>query len=183
MAKWVANARSPADPTDGRIYDGYVSSAYPSSYPLFRFGHGLSYTTYNYSRIAVTVLAHARDLAPFSGRGRAGYADAAATAVLAVNVSLCNTGARDGVEVVQVYSQDPRGAFATPIVPHWKRLVAYGRLPLAAGACGELALPVLADDLALYDDAMTLRIAAGVYIISAGGRSDQDFMQANVTLL
>ena len=35
-AKWVANARSPADPTDGRVYDPYVASQF-SSLPLFRF--------------------------------------------------------------------------------------------------------------------------------------------------
>ena len=183
VAKWVANSRSAADPTDGRVYDPYVSSTYASSLPLFRFGHGLSYTRFEYKSVAVNVLAHPRDLAPFSGRGRAGYAEALATPILAVNVTLCNAGARDGVEIVQVYSQDPRAAFALPIVPHWKRLVAYGRLPLAAGACGELALQVSADDLALYDDAMTLRVAAGRYLISAGGRSDQDTVQQNVTLV
>ena len=35
-AKWVSNKRSPADPTDGRVYDNYVATAY-SSFPLFRF--------------------------------------------------------------------------------------------------------------------------------------------------
>jgi hypothetical protein len=182
VAKWVANARGPPDATDGRVYDPYTSSSYASSQPLFRFGHGLSYTAYNYTAIAVAVLQHAAALAPFSGRGRAGYAQAAALAVLSVSVSVCNVGRADGVEVVQVYSQDPRGAFPTPIVPHWKRLVAYGRLPLAAGACGRIDLDVLADDLALYDDQMALRVVAGTYVISAGGRSDQDTLQANVTL-
>ena len=182
VAKWVANARSAPDPTDGRVYDPYVTSGYATSAPLFRFGHGLSYTAFNYTTIDVAVLAQPRALAAFSGRGRAGYAEAAALAVLSVAVGVCNVGLRDGVEVVQVYSQDPRGAFNTPIVPHWKRLVGYGRLPLAAGACGRLTVPVLADDLALYDDGMTLRVVAGTYVISAGGRSDQDTLQANVTL-
>lgn len=35
-AKWISNARSPPDPTDGRVYDNYVATAY-SSFPLFRF--------------------------------------------------------------------------------------------------------------------------------------------------
>jgi hypothetical protein len=35
-AKWVANQRSTPDPTDGRVYDPYVATAY-SSLPLFRF--------------------------------------------------------------------------------------------------------------------------------------------------
>jgi beta-glucosidase len=38
-AKWLSNKRSPPDPTDGRVYDSYVATAY-SSLPLFRFVSG-----------------------------------------------------------------------------------------------------------------------------------------------
>jgi hypothetical protein len=83
-----------------------------------------------------------------------------------------------------VYSQDPRGLETSQlaVVPFWKRLVAYGRVQLAAGTCGSLTLPITADDLALYDDSMTLRVLPGSYIISAGGRSDQDTLQQIVAL-
>ncbi len=93
------NARGPQDPTDGRVYDPYVSTAY-SSEPLFRLGHGLSYTTFGYVSLSVTVsnsTAHT-----LSGRGRAGYVDGVSTAVLTANVSVCNTGSVDGTEVIQV---------------------------------------------------------------------------------
>ena len=187
VAKWVANGRSAADPSDGREYDAYVATAFPST-PLFRFGHGLSYTAYSYSSILVAVAAHPRALpfgGTFSGHGGAGYRAALSAVVLTATVKLCNAGAVDGTEVVQLYAQGPLGmpaSFAVPVVPHWKRLVGYGRLALAAGQCGELALDVVADDLAVYDDAMRLRVVPGNYVVTAGGRSDLDTLRANVTL-
>jgi hypothetical protein len=101
--KWIMNARGPADPTDGRVYDPYVATGY-SSQPLFRLGHGLSYTTFGYTKLSVTVV---NGTAPIlSGRGRSGYLSGLKSAVLFANVSLCNTGSVDGTEVVQV-----RGTF------------------------------------------------------------------------
>ena len=119
----------------------------------------------------------------FSGRGGQGYKDAINTVFFTAHVNICNTGTVDGVEVVQVYSQDPRGMFSTPIVSYWKRLIGYGRIALSAGSCGTLDVNVVADDIALYDDIMTLRIVPGTYIITAGGRSDQDFLAQNVTVV
>jgi len=159
-------------------------------------GHGLSYTTFSYRSLAVTQLNASASTsgsvappavaigAPISGRGRAGYAAAFATAVLSANITLCNTGAVAGTEVVQVYSQDPRGLGTSrlAVVPFWKRLVGYGRIALAPGECGSLAVPVTADDLALYDDGMTLRVLPGTYVISAGGRSDTDTLQQTVEM-
>jgi hypothetical protein len=187
VGKWLANNRSAVDATDGRGYDPYVQSAYPQT-PLFRMGSGLSFTEFSYSGFSVNVLAHPRDLPRgglISGGGRAGYVAARATAVVSVNVTVCNSGGMAGSEVVQVYSQDARGpgTYATPIVPFWKRLVAFTRVgPLAPGACAAAAIPVLADDLALYDSDMDLRLLPGQYVISAGGASDTDVLQQVVTL-
>ena len=184
VAKWVANARGTPDATDGRVYDPYVGSTY-SSLPLFRFGHGLSYTSFTYTLLTIDGVGPISTLpggGTFSGRGKAGYIDAISVTVFTAHVTVCNSGLRDGTEIVQVYSQDPRGAFPTPIVPYWKRLVAYARIPVAAGACETQGIPILGDDLALYDDVMSLRIVPGVYGITVGGRSDRDQLRVNVTL-
>lgn len=100
------------------------------------------------------------------------------------SVTVCNTGSRDATEVVQVYSQDPVGDWGsdTLVVPFWKRLVGFGRVRVTAGACETAVIPVLADDLALYDDGMTLRIQPGQYTITAGGRSDTDFLNATLVM-
>ena len=112
-----------------------------------------------------------------------GIGAAICRAVAAPNVALLihTRRNRDGAEAVQVYSQD-LVYFPTPIVRYWKRLVGYAKVFLAAGACGDTVVTITADDLALYDDVMQLRVVPGTYVISAGGRSDQDFLQANVTL-
>ncbi len=83
-----------------------------------------------------------------------------------------------------MYSQDPAGDWGsdTLIVPFWKRLVGFARVLVAAGGCETVAVPVLADDLALYDDAMALRIQPGAYNITAGGRSDLDFLNAPLVM-
>lgn len=185
VAKWLSNNRSAADPTDGREYDPYIATAFPST-PLFRFGTGLSYTTFAYKSLSLSTPLPISSLpggGVFSGRGRAGYVDAVNTTIVTATVSVCNTGARAGTEVVQIYSQDPAASdFDTPLVPYWKRLVGFGRLPLSAGACDAIDVPILADDLALYDPQMNLRIIAGSYTISAGGRSDLDALQQTLTL-
>lgn len=185
VGKWIANNRSVPDPTDGREYDAYIATAFPST-PLFRFGAGLSYTTFEYRALELSAAPSIVSLpggGVFSGRGRAGYADAINTPIVTANVTLCNTGARPGAEVVQVYSQDPTASdFETPLVPYWKRLVGFGRIVLDAGACDSIAIPLLADNLALYDPAMTLRIIAGTYKITAGGRSDTDTLTAMLVM-
>ncbi len=150
-------------------------------------GHGLSYTTFSYTRLALSPpppIASLPGGGTFSGRGRQGYVDAISTAVTTASVTVCNTGSRDATEVVQVYSQDPVGDWGsdTLVVPFWKRLVGFGRVRVTAGACETAVIPVLADDLALYDDGMTLRIQPGQYTITAGGRSDTDFLNATLVM-
>ena len=150
-------------------------------------GHGLSYTSFTYSTLqlsAAPAIASLPGGGIFSGRGRQGYLDAINTAVVTAEVRVCNTGARDATEVVQLYSQDPPGDWGGDVVlvPHWKRLVGFTRVPIAAGACQTATIPLLADDLAVYSDAMVLRIQPGNYTISAGGRSDQDTAQATLIL-
>lgn len=185
VAKWLANNRSAADPTDGREYDPYIATAFPST-PLFRFGTGLSYTSFAYKTLSLSAPLPISSLpggGVFSGRGRAGYVDAINTAIVTATVNVCNTGDRAGTEVVQIYSQDPPASdFDTPLVPYWKRLIGFGRLALAAGACDAINIPILADDLALYDPSMALRIVAGAYTISAGGMSDEDTLQEILTM-
>ena len=97
VAKWVANTRSAPD-ADGRVYDPYIATQF-SSLPLFRFGHGLSYTTWSYKSITVDGVGPISGLpggGTFSGRGGAGYRDALATTVFTAHVTLCNSGTVDG---------------------------------------------------------------------------------------
>ena len=90
----------------------------------FPFGHGLSYTTFGYSDLAVTVL----------GDG------------LAVEVTVANTGAVAGKEVVQVYVADPSCAVARPP----RELKAFAKVSLEPGAAQRVSLRLTWRDLSYW---------------------------------
>jgi beta-xylosidase len=91
--------------------------------PLFPFGHGLSFTTYDWQAPAVDA-----DTFPTDGE-------------TTLRLTVRNTGERAGTEVVQLYLHDPVGKVARPVV----RLVGYARVPLEAGASAEVHFTFPAD--------------------------------------
>lgn len=87
--------------------------------PLFPFGFGLSYTTFELSNVSV---------------------DAGATPgsnVVTVNATVTNTGTRDGAEVVQVYLELPAAANQPP-----RRLVGFQKVHVAAGQSAAVTISV-----------------------------------------
>jgi beta-glucosidase len=120
---------------------------YFEGHPLYPFGHGLSYTSFEYIK-AVT--------------GRTAYA-AADTAW--VTVTLRNAGDRDGDEVVQVYADKNDSRVARPI----KWLVGFDRIHLKAGQTLEVKIPVCVQTLRYYDeDEKDYRIEPGLYNLHIG---------------
>lgn len=95
-------------PPLGWFSDG-VSNLDPR--PLFPFGHGRSYTSFEISDLRLSTEEVSTD------------------EVLNVSVTVANTGERDGAEVVQVYLSDLTGQVVRPL----KQLIAYVKVPLAAG--------------------------------------------------
>ncbi|WP_079187778.1 glycoside hydrolase family 3 N-terminal domain-containing protein [Streptomyces sp. CB02414] len=91
--------------------------------PAFGFGHGLTYTTFEWSDLVLD-----GEEAPTDGEFR-----------LALTVR--NTGARHGTEVVQLYLHDPVASVVQPV----QRLIGYTRVPLAAGEERRLRVTVPAD--------------------------------------
>lgn len=158
VGKWVANHRGNPD-ADGRVYDGYAASQYKDSSPLFRFGYGLSYTTFTYSALRVSA-------SPGGG------------ALWCVLFIVYNIGARDGAEVVQVYVQDPAGL---PFVPYWKRLVGFGRVHVVVGALSPLVVDVPRDNVAQYAGSPpVLTLFCGQYNLLVGGDSETALLAATV---
>ncbi|MFI1929165.1 glycoside hydrolase family 3 N-terminal domain-containing protein [Streptomyces sp. NPDC020330] len=98
-----------------------VSSVDPT--PAFGFGHGLTYTAFEWSDLAVE-------------RGRAST-DGEFTLACTVR----NTGAREGTEVVQVYLHDPVASVVQPV----RRLIGYVRLRLDSGRAARVRMTVPAD--------------------------------------
>ncbi|MFE6286199.1 glycoside hydrolase family 3 N-terminal domain-containing protein [Streptomyces sp. NPDC057877] len=91
--------------------------------PAFAFGHGLSYTSFDWTDLAVTAQA-----APTDGEFTLAF-------------TVRNTGERPGAEVVQLYLHDPVASVVQPV----QRLVGYTRVELAPGEARRIRVTVPAD--------------------------------------
>jgi beta-glucosidase len=125
---------------------GYL---YASKEPLFAFGHGLSYTTFEYSNLTVSP---AR-ITP-GGRAR-------------VSVTVRNTGRRAGDEVVQLYVRDLVSSVTRPV----KELKDFRRVSLAPGASETVAFDVTPDKLAFFNLNMERVVEPGWFDLSVGASS------------
>jgi beta-glucosidase len=132
------------------IYVGYRHFDRAKIAPLFPFGHGLSYTTFRYSGLKLS----APTLTP---RGKT-----------AVRVTVTNTGARSGAEVIQLYIHDPRPRIDRPV----RELKGFARVELAPGETKTVTLAVEPRQLAYCDvPGRQWRADAGVYEIQVGSSS------------
>ncbi len=110
------------DLTHGRTY------LYSREPPLYPFGHGLSYTTFDYAALSVAQ-------AELRGEGS-----------LSLAVELSNTGERPGDEVVQLYVRYPESKLKRPL----KQLVDFRRVSLAPRETVSVSLEVRAEQLATW---------------------------------
>jgi beta-xylosidase len=130
-----------------------VSSVDPT--PLFPFGHGLSYTEFEYS-----------DLCVRPADGSAGTAIATdGTAEVACTVR--NAGARPGTEVVQLYLRDPVAQVIRPA----RYLAGFARVPLDPGQARRVVFRLHADRTAFTGLSGTRVVEPGLIEIAIGSSS------------
>ncbi len=115
--------------------------------PLYPFGYGLSYSTFEYSD-----LTFAKDIV-------------SAGAEQSVTVTVKNTSAHDGEEVVQLYISDVQASVITPV----RQLAAIARVNLKAGESKVVELKIPAEKMSLITDKGKRRIEAGTFKVSVGG--------------
>jgi beta-glucosidase len=118
---------------------------YFTARPLYPFGYGLSYTTFEYSNVKT---AHGIE---------AGQS-------LQIEADVRNTGPVAGDEVVEVYLTQPRG-YQTPI----HELAGFTRVHLDAGATTHVGLTVDPRAIAQVDEKGNRIILPGEYTVSVGG--------------
>jgi beta-glucosidase len=135
---------------------GYL---FDSVEPLFPFGFGLSYTTFEISNVRVE---------------RAESEPGDSTRVLA---DVVNTGARVGDEVVQLYIRDVVSSVTRPV----KELKGFSRVSLQPGERTTVAFDLTPAHLAQWDIDMQYRVEPGEFRLMVGTSSRSEDLQA-VTL-
>lgn len=114
--------------------------------PLWAFGHGLSYTTFSYSDMAVEQTADSVNVA----------------------FAVTNTGHRAGKAVPQLYVRDKVSTVVTPV----RQLRAFTKTDLEAGESKTVSLGFAIDDLAVTDNAGHRAVEPGEFEIHLGDASD-----------
>lgn len=118
--------------------------------PLFTFGYGLSYTTFEYS-----------DLQLKEGDGK--------DILQTITCTVANTGSCDGEEVVQLYLNDEVSSVATPPL----RLKGFEKIFLKKGEKKQVTFQLSRHDLSIYDKNMEFRAEPGTFRVMVG-RSSAD---------
>jgi beta-xylosidase len=158
------------------------SSVDPS--PLFAFGHGLSYTTFAYTDLAIRAVP-APGHPPAEAAGAAGESHAGATrptvpadGAVEIACTVRNTGARAGAEVVQLYLSSPVAQVVRPA--RW--LAGFARVPLEAGEARRVAFRLHADRTAFHGRSGDRIVAPGEFRVGIGGSSDNLVLAGAFTL-
>jgi len=120
--------------------------------PLYPFGYGLSYTTFAYRDLQLRA-------------ARLGSRD-----TLVVTVTVANTGARPGTEVVQLYVRDDVGSVTRPL----RELKGFRRVALEAGAARSVEFRVPVRELGVWGPSMTFAVEPGTFRVFVGSNSTAD---------
>ena len=123
--------------------------------PLFAFGEGMSYTTFEFSNLSFD-----KD-------------------TYTVTLDVENTGKCEGIETVQLYLND----VVSSIMTVGKRLIAFKQITLVPGEKQTVSIPISRDDFALINADCEAVVEPGDFVLMAGKSSkDEDMIKITVTL-
>ncbi|RPI68762.1 MAG: glycosyl hydrolase, partial [Ignavibacteriales bacterium] len=137
----------------GRPFD--ADDKYTSKYldspntPLYPFGYGLSYTTFNYDKINVDKKIISKD------------------EIINASVDLTNSGNYEGEEVVQLYIRDEYASVTRPL----KELKGFQKINLKPGETKKVNFQITPDQLSFYGVDMKPVIEPGIFTLMIGGNS------------
>jgi beta-xylosidase len=128
--------------------------------PAYPFGSGLSYTSFAWS-------------------GLSQDSDELATdGTIALSLTVTNTGARSGVEVVQLYLHDPAASVTRPVV----RLIGFARVLLAAGSAARVRFEVPASVTSFIGPDLKRIVEPGEIELRFGASSKDIRLTAAITM-
>ena len=140
----------------GRPAAGEVYKKNESNYldvpntPLFPFGHGLSYSTFEYRNLTLSKTSITEQ------------------EELEISVEVSNTGNYDGEEVVQLYVRDLVGSVTRPL----KELKGFRKVVIGKGETKKVTFALTAEDLAFYRYDLSYRAEPGQFMVFIGGNSE-----------
>ena len=119
--------------------------------PLFPFGFGLSYTTFDYKNLKINKASFAKG------------------EPVVVSVDITNSGNYDGKEVAQLYIQDVAASLDRPV----KELKGFELIALKKGETKTVTFTLTDKELGFYDNAGKYLVEAGTFKLMVGGSSDK----------
>ncbi|MGH2714564.1 MAG: glycoside hydrolase family 3 C-terminal domain-containing protein, partial [Thermoleophilaceae bacterium] len=128
----------------------------PSCSPLFVFGHGLSYTTFEVSNLQLSSSSVSRN------------------GSLRASVNVTNTGSRTGDEVVQLYIHDPVASISQPV----RRLRGFRRVTLEPGETRTVSFTLDKSDFGFYDNRGKFVVEPGQIDVYAGNSSSAEMTRS-----
>ena len=128
------------------VFVGYRWAEKQNIKPLFAFGHGLSYTTFEYGEATCRK----------SGDG------------FKVSIDVTNTGSLEGKEIVQLYIGDEESSLERPV----KELKGFKKIALAPGARAKVTFEIEPDMLKFYDPERGWVLEEGGFTAYIGAASD-----------
>ncbi|MBK0369108.1 beta-glucosidase BglX [Flavobacterium sp. SE-1-e] len=119
--------------------------------PLYPFGFGLSYTTFDYKNLKINKAAFAKG------------------DPVVVSVDITNSGNYDGKEVAQLYIQDVAASLARPV----KELKGFELVSLKKGETKTVQFALTEKELGFYDNDGNYLVEPGTFKVMVGGSSDK----------
>ncbi len=142
------------------IFVGYRGFEKNGVSPLFPFGHGLSYTSFEYANLEIS-----------PGQSADGN--------VRISFDLTNTGSRAGAEVAQIYIADTHSSVARPP----KELKGFAKVSLEPGETQRVTVELDRRSFSYYDvDARDWRATAGTFDVLVGRSSAAIELRGQVTL-
>jgi beta-glucosidase len=136
--------------------DYWIRNAWGRAYadldpkPLYPFGHGLSYTSFDYANLRLS----AREIGPGGS--------------VEISADVKNSGGRFGRETVQLYIQDVISSVSTPV----KELKGFAKVALEPGQTRTVTFTLTPDELALLDRHLERVVEPGEFKVMIGASSE-----------
>jgi len=119
--------------------------------PLYPFGYGLSYTSFEYSDITLD-------------KTEMGVND-----TITATITVKNTGKFDGEEVVQLYINDPAASISRPV----KELKGFEKVMIKKGETATISFAITAKELAFFRKGLSYGVEAGEFNLYIGTNSSE----------